>query len=83
MLIIWETTLGVYMNSLYDLCNFSVNINYSKLKCTFKRIRSQSIESSINGTVKIVYSYRLNDTLQNKFKMNKRPVDGKLVLYNF
>lgn len=71
------------MNSLYDLCNFSVNINYSKLKCLLKRIRSQSIEFLIDGTVKIVYSYRLNDILQNKFKMNKRPVCGQSILYNF
>lgn len=47
-IIIWDVTTGetgweVYRNSLYYLLNFSVNINYSKIKCLFKRITGESM----------------------------------------
>jgi len=58
-----ETGGGIYGNYLYHLLNFSININYSKIKCLFKRITGESMESSINDVVKTIYLYELNDTL--------------------
>ena len=63
MLAIGETKWEVYRNPLHYLLNFSVNKNYSKIKYLSKRITGEGMDFSINGAVRVVHSYTLNDIL--------------------
>lgn len=63
MLTIGKTRGKVYRNPLCYQFNFSVNTNYSKMKYLSKRITGEGMDFSINGAVRVVHSYTLNDRL--------------------